>query len=95
MKFIERVKARINLGWCQGSLARDVDGVTREPWSPRATKWCLMGAIYKEDGSKTVLSTEARELVSRFQAVRSQTMTCFNDLAASKEDVLRALDELK
>lgn len=31
--------------WCKGHLAVDANGRTVEPTSPRACRWCLLGAL--------------------------------------------------
>lgn len=34
--------------WTKGSNARDEDGLSRDPSSPKAVCWCLNGAIWRE-----------------------------------------------
>ncbi len=40
--------------WCKGSNAKDENGIAVIPESPRAIKWCLVGAVYKTRPFDTV-----------------------------------------
>ena len=39
----------VEKGWCQGATARDAKGVSVATDDPRATRWCLIGAIAKAE----------------------------------------------
>lgn len=47
-QFWQRVRDRVELGWCKGELARDIFGNRVLPLDPRAWEWCLEGACIKE-----------------------------------------------
>lgn len=43
---LEKIRAKLNRGWCQGEYAQDKNDKWVEMTSPKATKFCLVGAIF-------------------------------------------------
>jgi hypothetical protein len=49
-EILRAAKARIEAPehWCRGQNARSAKGRPVKEWSPRATQWCAVGAIFAE-----------------------------------------------
>ena len=59
-------------GWCQGSLAINKGGEDRDPKSPQAARWCLLGAFIAAD----VANRESREVLTE---LAGQRVVVWND----------------
>ena len=68
---LQRIRKRVETGWCKGSAAVDARGHSCSPISPRAVRWCLTGAMAREGygsdaavpyATRTVMSLAARHL---------------------------------
>ncbi len=84
---LNRVYNTLESGFCQGTLAKDEFGVTVDPESPLAVKWCILGAIG--------IATDDRNMrLMLGQLITEQTVTSmslFNDTHKKKE-VLEVVD---
>lgn len=90
--------------WTKETLARDEQGETRLPESPKATCWCLLGALdsqvsYTSDRHMDIEQALVKNIKKLFPRRTSQTafhlpITEFNDHPDTMhEDVLKVLDE--
>ena len=79
----------VTKGWTQGESAKDKDGYCVPSYSPRATCYCLIGAIEKVAPSWDGL--EARDALRRVLGV--DNIVKWNDTPGrTKEEVLKAID---
>ena len=88
-------------GWCHGHRAedaagkyRDADGTYMEGWDPRATSWCLMGAVEKILGHR-VDSSLYSLIADGLQARGHDGYIAFNDATGrTQNQVIGMLDDL-
>lgn len=45
LQLLHAARAKIQLGWCQGQMAKNASGSAEFPRSERACSWCIVGAI--------------------------------------------------
>ena len=50
LSLLRGIERRLVKGWCQGPAAKDKWGQGVEVESPRACKWCLIGAMWAQAG---------------------------------------------
>jgi hypothetical protein len=46
IEVLKEARAKIAIGWTQGPPAVNANGLSVDPMSPDACKWCGLGAIY-------------------------------------------------
>lgn len=78
--------------WTRGKCARDKHGHGVEPLSPRACRWCLIGAIdkcYPEDNGQIF-----RKIVDGISPVTGECLSGWNDRVGFEQvrDLVRRLD---
>jgi hypothetical protein len=78
--------------WTKGDNARDQDGARVDPQDPRATCWCLIGAIAMQGHYSSVASYEIRQTLVKDG--RCDSIAAFNDDPdTTHDDVLGLLDK--
>jgi hypothetical protein len=88
-------------GWCRGHRAedaagkyRDAEGTYMEGWDPRATSWCLMGAVERVLGHK-VNGPLFNFISDRLQERGYDGYIAFNDGPwRTQNEVIGMLDDL-
>jgi len=88
---LEKVKARLTAGWCQGSWALNANGMAVESTSPTACKWCLMGAIYSLGlpyMGRAIITKRLEDLLPE-----ELLLTEFNDYQTSRDPILALIDK--
>ncbi len=82
-QILKDAKEKLKQGWCQGALAKTVDGSPVSSYSPRACQWCLEGAIDVASGTRFSLSRLTRNVLEKILANRPLnphlTLHTFND----------------
>lgn len=78
--------------WTQLVNAEDIHGQTVNPLSPKACKWCLMGAIIKATSKPENIVNLFDETLRGFANAQVK-ITSFNDNSQHKE-VINLLDKL-
>jgi hypothetical protein len=77
--------------WCQGSYARDGDDCPTPARSPRAVRWCLVGACHKAYQRREQLKASLRKLQARV----SGPISAWNDAPARTfAEVRQVIEEL-
>ncbi len=84
--------------WCQGTLARDAQGVTVPGDASRATAYCLMGAMnrfasYEENDQGRLSYTESFKRIQSALPGRHKNIAEFNDTHTHAE-VLALLEKV-
>ncbi len=78
-----------NVGWCQGTYARDENSVAILTDDPGACQFCVMGALYFASDDSDV-EEEARALLN---TVVEGSIVAYNDAPGrTKEEVLAVFD---
>ncbi len=77
-------------GWTQHAYARDARGCDIELMSPRATSFCMLGALRRAGGTQALWwpKRALEEIVGEW----GMAVAHFNDSAQSPDDVLAAFD---
>lgn len=88
----------IRMGWCRGTMARDVEGYAVPSYSDEASSWCLIGAIER------VYWDNPQLLLICFEKVRNKIkemggvilpLALWNDeLSRTKEEVIKLLESI-
>lgn len=76
--------------WCQKSLALTKYGNPTDPWSDKACRWCLYGAIIKIYGNNM---SPILQKVRKYLEDKKTTITFFNDQNNYK-DVMVLVNDL-
>ena len=83
MKTVGTLKAAFKLieapeSWCQGVSARDAEGRAMLSSNPKATRFCLIGAICKAgEGSEPRI--KAIGVIAKIFGIPFEEVVCFND----------------
>jgi hypothetical protein len=86
-KILEKVRKKLENGWCQGHLALDEQGRDVFPWDEKAICWCLYGAIESERKNVVDVAQFIRWLIN-YQLIEE-----WNDAPSrTQEEVLSLLD---
>ncbi len=88
-EYIDRVIARLRMGWCKGHCAENALGNQVCADGISACKWCLYGAMVCE-GRKF-----ADNLCKIFQRIVGVTVPTFNDTSKTVDEVIAALERCK
>lgn len=88
---VRNVRALIESGWCQNQMAVDADDVEVPYNSPRACKWCLLGAIYQVSATMGLNLMEFQRLFHR--RTLHFDLAKYND-THTHEEVLALLDNV-
>lgn len=97
---LSAAKNKLESGWCKCDhdnyyFAVDELGKSVAVNSPKAVKWCLLGAIYAVKGQDTLIDILRPIVKNRMQLngdVYNVYLSLYNDLA-NKEDILSLFDE--
>ena len=73
----------IQKGWCQNVNALDAENKACNPWSPYATKWCLVGAIHAAYPSDALTRIEVTTKIR--EVLHSPHISGWNDLYSRKQ----------
>jgi hypothetical protein len=79
----------IRKGWCKGAVARAKGGDMVDAGSPRAVRWCLMGALLR-----VAPGAGWRQCALLHNAIGCESLAGWNDARRTKAPVLAALDRM-
>lgn len=93
-KLLREVRARLDKGWCQRSLARDSAGHAVDLSSKRAVSFCMIGAIWSTTASLSERDALCERLRSSLpKKTRATSVSQFNDMSTTtKRKVLNVVD---
>ena len=92
----------VKKGWCQGSYARDINGVVCLETSPLACYWCLVGSSWASLGDGTITRVQQgfiiRECITvlRGSTVLEEPFVLYSwqdEEGRTREEVLKVLEE--
>jgi len=93
LELIDRIKKRIESGWCQNALAKTSDGRRTDYFDPLACSWCLICACYIEQAPGN-FHKDLEKFIE--EKTGYSFISSFNDsFRTTKEDVLKLLDDFK
>jgi hypothetical protein len=84
---LKKAKKKIEKGWCQGAMARDIDGQAVGCMTEEAASFCIYGAVISsmENGDYYV------ESIQLLWSIANENLVSYND-RSSKEQVLQLFD---
>ena len=93
-KLLREVRARLDKGWCQRTLARDSGGNAFNLNSKHAVSFCMIGAICLTTASISERDALCERLRSSFpKKTRATSVSQFNDMSTTtKRKVLNVVD---
>lgn len=88
---LRKAKALVEKGWCRGCYAKAANGARRGRWDDDATKFCMLGALFRAVGPDSYAGFElvADILLRQTGGFRLDT---FNDQQRNKRPILAAFD---
>lgn len=96
-KLVDRAIAIVKTGWCQGSNARNKEGLSVGYYSDEAKTFCLLGAIYRAEtdlGVPDGVSRRVRHLIYPF--LEGMNLDEWNDqLGRNQSEVVAVLEKVK
>ena len=100
-RYVQAVIRLIERGWCRHVSAKDAKGREVCETAPEATRFCLLGAMYRaqRDVDQARRRRDTRLVVERTRTrlhglTGSRALSIWNDSQRSKRPVLRALKAL-
>src|SRR5205085_10411432 len=83
-RILTRASDLIGFGWCQGAEARDSEDAPTEPWSERAVRWSLLGALVAAvdlppDPEPAFLGALRRALSALAEVIDEPSLSAWND----------------
>lgn len=60
LKVLRKTLQTVENGWCRGTYAKDNMDRHVDWWDPKATRFCLVGALLKSGGAQMVLFLRRR-----------------------------------
>lgn len=94
---LERIRDLLDAGWCQNTMAKSRVGIPVNAHDPRATRFCLVGAIAKAQRDGAIKDTVTDLLRSEMQRSdpKQRSLVHWNDASArSKEEVLHLVNRV-
>jgi len=76
--------------FCTGAYARDKELQRVHPLSPKAVRWCVLGAIGRAKGVHPVASDRISDLMRK--TARQQMLSDINDTVTGFQDIHDLLD---
>jgi hypothetical protein len=89
---LKKVRAKIEEGWCQGTVGQTLEGYGVDADNPRAVRWCLRGAISLVGGDE---NSDALQILREAAGQRGFSgVMDFNDSRHTRQEtVLDLLDQ--
>lgn len=95
LQILTSARAKIEQGWCQGSLARNADGKRTGERASDAICWCAIGACWANADTSNLAACEViRQATDKLSdAVGARAINIWNDSPTrTKAEVLAAFD---
>lgn len=92
---IKRAEVLLKTGWCRGALAKDKGGREIVPESPKAVRWCLIGALLRAQSELKCKDEIVLDIVAQLR-VQGYTpeLASYND-THSKGSVLKLVEAVR